>query len=144
MISDVWFSKIESVILTILKQELKLDELAPYPELILTNSSQNESLENVRNFPTLYVHLLPLVEMGQDLTNETVNAVRATVELQLYTDDSEQRCRDMIARALLVMKSLHFNIPSFPDPQTSDKKYFAIARCSRVIGGGDKELVPRE
>lgn len=144
MISDVWFSKIESRILTILKQELKLDDLAPYPDLILTNSSQNESLENIKDFPTLYVHLLPLVEMGQDLTNESVNAVRATLELQLFTDDSEQSCRDMMAKALVVMKSLHFNIPSFPDPQTANKKYFAVARCSRVIGGGDKELVPRE
>lgn len=140
---NTWYTTIESKIVTILKQELKYDILAPYPELAFTTSSQNESLENIKDFPTMYVHLLPLVEVGNDLTNETINAVRATVELWVYTDDSEQKCRDITAKAIAVMKSLRFNVPYLPDPQTSDKKYFCLCRCNRVIGNGDKDLVLR-
>ena len=42
------------------------------------------------------------------------------------------------------IKKLHFNISMFPDPQTVDKKYFAIARFTRVIAGGDADIVSKE
>lgn len=42
------------------------------------------------------------------------------------------------------MKKLHFNVETFPDPRTSDKKYIAITRLNRVIASGDKELVPQD
>lgn len=144
MVSETWFSEIESTIFTTLEYKLALAEDAPYPELNCTTSSQNESLENVADFPTLYVHLLPLVVIGNDLENTTINAVNATVELQVYSDKSENQCRKIMTDAIMELKKLHFNVPMLPDPQTSDKKYFAIARCSRVIGNGDTDIVMQE
>ena len=144
MISETWFSEIESTIFTLLQYVLVEKEDAPYPTLNCTTSSQNESLENVDDFPALYVHLLPPIEMGNDLYNEDVNAVRATFELQVFSDQNEQECREIMNVCIREMKKLHFNISMFPDPQTKDKKYFAISRFTRVIAGGDKDIVTQE
>lgn len=143
MVSETWFTEIESTIFTLLQYVLVEKEDAPYPTLNCTTSSQNESLENVDDFPALYVHLLPPVEMGQTLVNEDVTAVRATFELQVFSDKSESECRQIMDACTREMKKLHFNIPMFPDPQTQGKKYFAIARFSRVIAGGDSDIVPQ-
>lgn len=143
MVSETWYSEIESTIFTLLQYVLVEKLYAPYPTLNCTTSSQNESLENVDDFPALYVHLLPAVEMGQELVNEDVVAIRATIELQVFSDESESQCREIMNACILEMKKLHFNISMFPDPQTQDKKYFAIARFTRVIGGGDSDIVPR-
>lgn len=143
MVSETWYSEIESTIFTLLQYVLVEKLYAPYPTLNCTTSSQNESLENVDDFPALYVHLLPAVEMGQELVNDDVVAIRATIELQVFSDESESQCREIMNACILEMKKLHFNISMFPDPQTQDKKYFAIARFTRVIGGGDLDIVPR-
>lgn len=145
MATDIWYSEIESTIFTHLQYVLIEADNAPFPELNCTTSSKSESLENVSDFPNLYVHLLPLSEMGNDLTNETVNAVRATFELQLYSDKSENECREIMTACIQEMKKLHFNVSMFPDPQTAaEKKYFAIARFTRVIGAGDSDIVQQD
>ena len=119
-------------------------EDAPYPSLNCTTSSQNESVENIDDFPALYVHLLPPVELGNDLYNEVIAALRATVELQVFSDNSEDECRQIMNACIREMKKLHFNISMFPDPQTADKKYFAIARFTRIVAAGDADIVPQE
>lgn len=142
-ISDTWYTEIESTLLTVLEYKLVERIDAPFPQLTCTTSSENDSIEGIANFPTLYIHLLPLVEVGMDLTNESVNAVNATLELQVFSNKSETECQKIMARCLQEMKLLHFNVNMFPDPQTANKKYFAIARCNRIIAGGDSEIVPR-
>ena len=144
MVSETWYSEIESTILTHLQYRLTERFDAPYPALNCTTSSQTESVEDVKDFPTLYVHMLSPVEAGNDLTNATVNAVNATFDLQVFSDKSEDECRKIITTVIQEMKSLHFSVPMFPDPQTSNKKYFAITRMSRIIASGDSELVPQE
>ena len=144
MISETWYSEIESSVFTLLQFVLVEKEDAPYPTLNCTTSSENESLENVDDFPALYVHLLPPLEIGNDLFNEDVTALRATVELETFSDKSENECRQIMNACIREMKKLHFNISMFPDPQTVDKKYFAIARFTRVVAGGDADIVPKE
>ena len=144
MISETWYSEIESTIFTLLQYVLVEQIGAPYPTLNCTTSSQNESLENVDDFPALYVHLLPPVEMGNDLYNEDIAALRATLELQVFSDESESECRQIMNACIKEMKKLHFNISMFPDPQTADKKYYAIARFTRIVAGGDEDIVPQE
>lgn len=144
MVDETWYDKIESYILTILKYELVQKLLAPYPKLTCTTSNQEESLDLVGDFPTMYVHMLPPYEVGRDLTNVTVNGINCTFELTVYSDKSEKECRQIITAGIQQMKKLHFNVETFPDPRTSDKKYIAIARLNRVIASGDRELVPQD
>lgn len=144
MVSETWYSEIESTIYTHLEYKLVLSGTAPFPNLNCTTSSQSETIENITDFPALYVHLLPPVEMGNDLCNVDVAAIRTTVELQAFSDKSESECRKIITAAIQEMKKLHFNVAMFPDPQTVDKRYYAIARFTRVIAAGDQDIVPQE
>lgn len=144
MVDETWYDKIESYILTILKYELVQKPSAAFPKLTCTTSNQEESLELVGDFPTMYVHMLPPYEVGRDLTNVTVNGINCTFELTVYSDKSEKECRNIITAGIQQMKKLHFNVETFPDPRTSDKKYIAITRLNRVIASGDKELVPQD
>ena len=145
MASETWYSEIESTIYTHLQHVLVEVVDAPYPELNCTTSNRSESLENISDFPNLYVHLLPPAELGNDLTNVTVNGIRATFELQVYSDKSESECREIMTACIQEMKKLCFNVSMFPDPQTaSEKKYYALARFTRVIGAGDFDIVPQD
>ncbi len=144
MISETWYSEIESTIFTHLAFELCEKTGAPYPELNCTTSSQNDNIEGVAVFPTLYIHLLPPIEIGNTLLNDDVTAIRATFEVEVFSDNSESECRKIITSCIQEMKKLHFNVQMFPDPQTNDKKYFAIARFNRVIAGGDSDIVPQD
>lgn len=141
MISEIWYSQIESTLFTTLQYNLAEREDAPFPYLSCTTSSENETIDGVSDFPALYVHLLSPLEMGNDLTNESVNAINATLEVQVFSNKSESQCVKIMAQVIKQMKKLHFNVTLFPDPQTSDKKYFAIARFNRVIGNGDSDIV---
>ena len=144
MVSETWFSEIESTIYTILHYKLTYVEDAPFPYLNCTTSSQSESLDGVSDFPTLYIHMLSPTEQGNDLTNEDVPAIKATFDLQVFSDTSEEECRKIMNACILEMKKLRFKVSMFPDPQTTDKKYYAVARFNRIIASGDSDLVPKE
>lgn len=142
MVSDVWFMEIESTILTYLQHVLVDVADAPFPDLQCTTTNQN--ISDIDIFPTLYVHLLPPTEVGNDLYNVDIPAINATFELQVFSDKSEIHCRKIITKCIQEMKKLHFNVPMFPDPQSNNRKYFAIARFNRIIASGDADIVPRE
>lgn len=144
MVSDTWYSEIESTIFTHLDYMLVQRSNAPFPSLNCTTSSQNDSVEGVGVFPTLYVHLLPPIETGHTLLNDEVTAIRATIELQVFSDKSESECRKITTECIKEMKKLHFNVTMFPDPQTVNKRYFAISRFTRIIANGDSDIVPQE
>ena len=143
-VSDTWFASIESTVLTYLDYELSSRSGAPYPKLNCTTSSQAESIPDLTTFPTLYVHELEPFEIGQDLENVSVNAIRCSIEIQVFSNESESHCKEIITQALMVMKALRFNVTMFPDPKTNNKVYYAIARFVRVIGSGDTDIVSQE
>ena len=127
---DDWFSKIQSKVFTQVEYMLK----KKYSDLKYTTRNENET---PAEFPTLYLHELQPLEVGQDLTNETVNAIRCTIEIQVWVNTTEQDCRNILTDAALEMKRLHFNISAMPIVQTTDKIAWGVIRCTRLIGNGD-------
>ena len=84
-------------------------------------------------FPTLYLHILSPVEAAQDLENDEVNAVLATIEVQVYTNVSENEANKIMADVVSVMKNLRWNVTTLPDPHTVDGISFAIARFRQLV-----------
>lgn len=138
---DNWVSEIESDVFTYLEYLLTSKGTSPFPELTCSTSSQNDNVEGVATFPTLYVHVLPPVEEGNDLDNEIIGAARVTVELQVFSNIDEKECRNIMDACIKIMKHLRFNIGLFPDPQKSNKTYFAVARFSRVLAKGELDYL---
>lgn len=125
-----WFSKIQGKVFNQVQYMLK----KTYPSLKCT--TKNES-ETPAEFPTLYLHELQPLEVGQDVTNESVNAIRCTIEIQVWTNTTEADCRKIISSAVDEMKRFRFNISAMPIVQTTDKISWGVIRCTRIIGDGD-------
>lgn len=130
---DNWFAEIESNVFTQVSYMLAERTDAPYPELNCTTASQN----TVVHFPTLYLHELQPVEAGNDLVNESVNAVLSTIEIQVWSNVSEKDCKDIITAAVLEMKRLGYNVTMFPSVQTDSKIAWGAARFRRMVGSCD-------
>lgn len=140
--SSTWFSQIESTVFTYIQYMLVEKSDAPFPNLNCTTKSENIDLENpqtntMAKFPTLYLHILQPIEQAQDLENDNINSVLATIEIQVFSNQSETEANKIMTSAISLMKNLRWNITMFPDPQTSDKISFTIARFRRLVTEGD-------
>ena len=127
---NAWFARIESTIFTYVQYMLQERLNAPYPDLKCTTKSQSTKPSY---FPTLYLHNLTPIERGQDLENKEINAVLATIEIQVYSNQSETEANKIMTDAISYMKADHWNVTMFPDPQTSDKISMAIARFRKMV-----------
>lgn len=132
--ASTWYSQIESSIFTYLQYMMKNRQNAPYPRLNCTTKSQSTKPSE---FPTLYIHNLNPVEMAQDLENDEVNALLATIEIQVFSNVSEKEANDIMTTAISLMKENRWNVTMFPDPQTSDKISYAIARFRKLVTESD-------
>ena len=128
--ADNWYSKIQSKIFSQVQYMLK----KKYTNLNCTTSNESET---PAKFPTLYLHELTPLEVGQDLTNLSVNAIRCTIEIQVWTNTTETDCRNILSDATSEMKRLNFNISALPIVQTKDKISWGVIRCTRIIGAND-------
>ena len=127
---EMWFSKIESKVITQVEYMLAKN----FPKLKCTSVSQS----TVTTFPTLYLHELQPAEAGMDLTNESVNAIISTIEIQVWTNTTELECRNILAAAIVEMKRLGYNVTMFPNITTESKIRWGVARFRRMIGAGDE------
>jgi len=132
--ASIWFSQIESKVLTYLQYNLKNKTNAPYPDLNCTTKSESTTPSV---FPTLYIHDLSPSEQAQDLENDEVNAVLSTIEIQVFSNRSENETKQIISTAIGLMKDARWNITLFPDPQTKDKISYAIARFRKLVTESD-------
>ena len=128
---DNWFMQIQNKVFTQIQYMMK----QKYPKLNCTTKNQNG---NPAEFPTLFLKELTPVEAGQDLTNETVNAVLSTIEIQVWTNTTENDCRNIISDAVIQMKKLQYNIVGMPVVEAGNKVNWGVIRCRRMIGNGDK------
>ena len=128
---DSWYMQIQNKVFTQIQYMMQ----KKYPNLKCTTRNENGL---PAEFPTLFLHELAPVEIGQDLTNETVNAILATIEIQVWTNTTEDDCRSIIAEALNQMKLLQFNVPEMPLVEVSDRISWGVIRCKRMIGNGDE------
>ena len=126
-----WYMQIQSKVFTQVSYLMK----KKYPTLKTTTKNENGM---PAEFPTLFLHELTAVEAGQDLTNESVNAVISTIEIQVWTNTTETDCRKIIAEAVSQMKALQYNIISMPIVEMNDKIAWGVIRCRRMVGNGDK------
>lgn len=132
---ETWYSKIESTIISQVEYMLKRRADAPYPSLNITSKSQETKPASL---PTMYIHELESVERGHDLDNATVNAIMHTMEIQVWTNGSQNECKSILTAAITEMKRMRYNIIMFPKVKTNDGLAWGVFRARRVIGAGDK------
>lgn len=136
--SEAWFSKIEPSVFTIIETRMK----KLFPHAYFTSSNQDVREER---FPCVYLREVEQAEIGNDLDNVTINGVRSSFRVQVYSKSAAES-REITTEAVLQFKKLRFNVISMPVYVSErDKSVFlSDARFSRVIGGGDADIVPQD
>lgn len=125
-----WFAFLETRLYTILKFRLK----KVYPNI---NYSCGTAQNTKAAFPAWHMIELEQAERGADLTNETVNAVYETIQVDIATNGDYETCREISTQTTLEFKKLHFNISMPPTITKTGNVVTSIARYSRVIGNGE-------
>lgn len=138
MASDVWFSKLESVIFTIIKARMTAKLRSKYPNIFFTTSSQ---IDTEPAFPTVYIHETGCLEAGNDLENKTVNAVIETIQVDVTANTSDTDCKTVATEVINQLKALRFNIVGFPVYTIDGNIHRAVIRARRTIGSGDTDIV---
>ena len=130
-----WVMDLESTVYTIIKTKFPERLTTKYPNIYFTNISQS----NIEpQFPTVYIHMLPMVEQGSDLVNETINGVLATIQVDVTSNVSTSDVREVTTAILDIVKELRFQVTSMPEMFVDDDVYRQTFQSRRVIGSGDK------
>ena len=133
MVSETWYAGIEATVFTQVEYMLK----QKYPSLICKTSSETIT---PAKFPTLYLHETQ-EEVGQDLYNADVNAVKSTVYIRVWTNTTEKECKDILTAATQEMKRFRYNVKNLPTTKITDKIAFGEIMATRIVGGGDGDIV---
>lgn len=105
-----------------------------YPKALFTTSNTNQTKPT---FPTVYVHYLGGLERGADLTGESLNAITAPFQIEVYTNKSDAEADKVMQEIMKIMKNMKFQISQLSFSDNQDGVYRKIARFSRIIGAGD-------
>lgn len=138
MPSATWFSEIESKVFSTVSYRLKR-ELRGKLSGTLKCTTDGAS-DSAPYFPTWYLHELEPMETGQDLTNDFVNALIETIEVQVYTK-SKSECELIMDETVVQMKALHFDVTAMPIVMSNTNVFTGKARFRRVVGGGDSDII---
>lgn len=136
--SESWFLNIEPYVFTVFEKRMK----DKFDHVFCTTS--NEDIRE-RRFPCVYLRLVEQSETGNDLDNVTVNAVIVSFRVQVYSKTAAE-CREITNHAVLQLKKMRFDVTLMPTFAAERDKsvFFSDARFSRVIGGGDSDIVPQD
>lgn len=132
---ETWFSEIEPRVFTIFKKRMG----ESFSGVFFTTANEEVS---ERKFPCVYLHEMEQIEQGNDLINETVNAVLSTFQIQVFSKDAAQN-KSIMTEAVRQMKRLRFEVTAMPIYTSEGDKtvFLSVARFRRVIGSGDVDLV---
>lgn len=133
MIDNSWVTDLESKIFTRIKTEANKKLKDKFPNINFTTATNRG--EPV--FPTVYVHELPGVEVGQDTENATINATNYSMQIEVITDKSQKDAKYIMNVVQTIMKSMYFSINAFPNFDNGTSNYRMVMRCNRIIGQGD-------
>ena len=129
-----WTADLEATILSVVKSKTYSTLVAKYPNVKYTSE---ETTTGTTNFPCIYIHVISMSEEGQDLVGETINAVLASVQVDVTANTKKSDTKTVIYAIVDALKELRFDITSLPLFTKEDDVHRAVVRARRVIGSGD-------
>lgn len=132
---NTWMIDLEPKLFALIKSKALPKLIGDFPKINFTSSDSNNS--SIARFPCVYIHTLPGTEIGTDITNETINGVLYSLQIEVYSDNSQADARKVMGVLIGVLKEMRFTINSIPEFDNLNNVYRQITRCRRVIGAGD-------
>lgn len=129
-----WVIDLDNIIFTRINVKLNKALSAKYPDLYVTNSDLNTG---VAKFPTVYIHVMPGVEQGNDLDGNTINAILYSIQLEV-TATNQTHTKEVMAELINILKEMRFQVIAMPEFKNQNTLYRQVLRVRRVIGADDK------
>lgn len=104
-----------------------------YPNMSFTN----EVSDNQPSFPNVYIHELEPSEVGNSIPNQTIHAMRDTIQIEASTNVSKAEARTVINACINAMKTLRYSLVTGPTYMKINNVHRCVIRVRRVIANGD-------
>lgn len=125
--------QLESIVTTQLRVRVPRLTNNRYPNMSFTN----EVSDNTPSFPNVYVHELESYELGNDLANQEIHALRDTIQIEVSTNTSKSDARIVINACINAMKALSYSLVSGAVYMKINNVHRYVIRVRRVIASGD-------
>lgn len=133
-----WIYSLENKIFTIIQTRALKALKTDYPNIFFTQDAEPD--DTTSHFPTVFIHFLPHAEMGNDLDNQSINAIMSTIQIEVTcSKDQKQNGARQVAWAIVdEFKKLRYNVVLTPEIRnTGNDTHQVVARVRRVVGAGD-------
>lgn len=134
---NAWAIELGPTIYSIVKAKATEQLKDKYPTLNVTDKGESDQ---PAVFPTVYIHELPGMELGQDLEGQTINAVRETIQVDVTSNKNHSECKKIMSKITDIYKQMRFSVTGTPQYDVNGGTYICNMRFSRVFGAGDTIL----
>lgn len=125
--------QLESIVLTQLKIRVPRLTNNAYPNMSFTTELDDKT----PSFPNVYVHELEPTEIGNDLENTHINALRDTFQIEVSSNTSKADAQKVAIACVNAMKSLRYSLVTGPTSTKVNNLHRYVIRMRRVIANGD-------
>lgn len=129
-----WAMDLDNIIYSIIRAKTQNTLKSKYPDVKFTSEDLSDT---PAKFPTIKIKAVSIVERGQDLINQDINAVDLTIQIDVFAKSSTD-ANDVMSFILKEFKNLRFNVTSLPIATKEIDVYRSIMRVGRIVGSGDK------
>ena len=126
--------QIENIVKTKLKVIVPRLTEGKFPQMSFTD----EISEKTPSFPNVYIHELEPSEVGQDLANNQIHALRSTIQIEVSTNTSKNDARIVINACVRAMKSLGYSLVVGPTSMKVNNIHRFVIRVRRIVANGDE------
>ena len=125
--------QLESIVTTQLKVRVPKLTDNKFPNL----SFSNEVSDDTPSFPNVYIHELEPSEVGNSIPNQTIHALRDTIQIEVTTNTSKSDARTVIMTCVNAMKCLRYSLVVAPIYTKINNVHRFVIRCRRIVANGD-------
>lgn len=125
--------KIEAIVTTQLK--IRVPKLTEYQYTKMTFT--NDSSDKIPGFPNVYVHEMESTELGNDLENNHIHALRSTIQIIVSANTTKSDAKIVSDACIKAMKALRYTATMMPVYNKDNNVHKYVFRVRRVIASGD-------
>lgn len=126
--------QLESIITTQLKVRVPRLTDNRYPNM----SFSNEITDETPSFPNVYIHELEPSEIGNDIANNKIHALRDTIQIEVSSNTSKADAKTVSNACIKAMKALRYNIVVSGVYTKTNNIHRFVFRARRIVGSGDE------
>jgi len=97
----------------------------------------SELTDKTPDFPNVYVHELEPSELSNSLMNQTIHAIRDTIQIEVTTNTNKADAKKVANACVYAMKALSYSIMFFPVYTMINNVHCYIFRAQRTVASGD-------